>query len=54
MPTYEFKCMNCGEEFVLVMSLKEREEAKIRCPKCNGENIKVQLGSFYAKTSKKS
>lgn len=53
MPTYEFACVKCGEEFVQVMSISEYESAKPTCPKCGGE-AKQQMSSFISKTSRKS
>ncbi len=53
MPTYEFVCLKCREEFVRVMSISEYERDKPTCPKCGGE-AKQQMSSFIAKTSRKS
>lgn len=53
MPTYEFVCLKCGEEFVRVMSISEREKETPVCPKCGGE-AKQQMSAFIAKTSRKS
>ncbi len=54
MPVYEFRCEKCGETFTRVMSVKEREETKVVCPKCNEDKVKPVLSPFYAVTSKKS
>ncbi len=54
MPTYEYLCMKCGEEFIRVMSIKEYETAKLSCPKCNSDEIKQQMSHFIPKTSRKS
>jgi len=54
MPTYEFLCGKCGEEFTRVMSIHERETAKVTCPKCNSDDIKQQMSTFISKTSRKS
>jgi putative FmdB family regulatory protein len=54
MPNYEFKCQNCKKKFAVTMSLKEREEGKIKCPKCRSVKNQPIFGSFYSKTSKKS
>jgi putative FmdB family regulatory protein len=53
MPTYEFVCVKCGEEFVRVMSITEYASAKPACPKCGGD-AKQQMSEFIAKTSRKS
>jgi putative FmdB family regulatory protein len=54
MPTYEFVCVKCGEEFVSVMSIKEYEAGRISCPKCKSTEVKQQLTQFIPKTSRKS
>jgi len=55
MPSYGFHCAKCKKDFTVVLTLKEREKGKIKCPSCNSSN-KVQpiYSSFFAKTSKKS
>ena len=35
MPTYEYVCVKCGEQFVRIMSLKEYEAGQVACPKCD-------------------
>lgn len=53
MPTYEYVCLKCGEEFVRIMSISEYESTKPVCPKCGGK-AKQQMSEFIAKTSRKS
>jgi putative FmdB family regulatory protein len=54
MPTYEYRCEECGEHFELVESMSEPGAAKPQCPKCRGEQVARVPVKFYAKTSKKS
>lgn len=54
MPLYDYKCKKCGEGFSLVMSIKEKETIKVKCSKCESEDIMPVYSSFFAKTSKKS
>jgi putative FmdB family regulatory protein len=55
MPAYEYICKDCGNEFLVFLSIKEFEaNPKIKCSKCQSDNITKKLTSFYAKTSKKS
>ncbi|MFN3478960.1 MAG: FmdB family zinc ribbon protein [Thermodesulfovibrionales bacterium] len=54
MPVYEYKCDNCGETFSLVMGIKEKDKAKIECPKCGSDKVKPVYSTFFAVTSKKS
>ena len=54
MPTYEYVCGKCGEEFVRVMSISEFESGQVTCPKCQSGDVKQQMSSFIPKTSRKS
>jgi len=54
MPTYAFACKKCRKEFTLVMSLSEREKAKVQCPECKSDEVARIPQAFSAKTSKKS
>ncbi len=54
MPTYVYRCDQCGEEFSRIMSFKEYEETKVACPKCKSAEVKQQLTEFIARTSRKS
>ncbi len=54
MPTYEYRCDRCGEEFGRVMSLSEHETVKVTCPKCSSAEVTQLLTGFIAKTSRKS
>jgi putative FmdB family regulatory protein len=54
MPTYEYRCDRCGEEFGRVMSLSEHEAVKVTCPKCSSPEVTQLLTGFIAKTSRKS
>jgi len=51
MPTYEFKCENCGHQFSEFTSVKERDNVK--CPKCGSKNIKQIYGGFLHKIVEK-
>lgn len=54
MPTYEYRCKDCGHQFAEVMTISEHETHKPQCPKCKSKKIEQRLSSFFAKTSKKS
>ncbi len=54
MPTYEYRCEECGEGFFRVMSIKEYGETKVACPKCKSDQVKQQMSEFIARTSRKS
>lgn len=42
MPTYDYRCTNCGHEFEEFQSISA-EPLKV-CPKCNQETLKRVLG----------
>lgn len=43
MPTYEYKCNNCGRHFEYFQSMKD--EPMKRCPVCNQDTLKRLLGT---------
>jgi putative FmdB family regulatory protein len=55
MPTYEYKCEKCGNEFSMILSLREydKERERMRCPKCKSRKVKQALSTFIAKTTHK-
>lgn len=43
MATYNYKCTDCDNTFVIKASIQEKEEGKIKnfiCPKCHSGNTK--------------
>jgi putative FmdB family regulatory protein len=54
MPTYAFKCRKCNKRFEEILSFKEYEEWKRKCPKCGSASVEQVLETFFAKTSRKS
>jgi putative FmdB family regulatory protein len=54
MPTYEYRCQNCGETFERRERIAEHEAATPKCPKCGSDRVERAFSAFYAKTSKKS
>ena len=54
MPTYEFLCPKCQKEFRVTMTIREREDKKPTCPACGSADLEALMGSFFAKTSRKS
>ena len=54
VPRYEFLCEKSKTPFELIMTISEREKAKLTCPKCKGEKVVSQVSGFMAQTSKKS
>lgn len=55
MPTYEYRCVDCGQEFTAFLSVQEFEtRPRPRCPHCESDHVERRYGTFYAKTTKKS
>jgi len=54
MPTYEFECKKCGHQFEQTMTIKEHDEEKVHCPKCESEEVEHLIESVNVVTSKKS
>jgi putative FmdB family regulatory protein len=54
MPSYEYRCQDCGHEFIEVLRVSEHDKQKPRCPKCKSEKIEQKLSAFFAKTSRKA
>ena len=34
MPMYDYKCLDCGKESLIVVTLKEHERGEVACPTC--------------------
>ncbi len=51
MPTFDFKCNDCGHNFSEFVSIKDKE--KVRCPKCGGRVSQRFTGFSYIKTGER-
>lgn len=54
MPTYEYRCDDCGERFSRTESISQHGRKRPTCPKCESVKVTQMFSSFYAKTAKKS
>jgi putative FmdB family regulatory protein len=54
MPMYDYKCLDCGKESLVVLTLKEHEQGKTACPACGSTKMQQLYTSFIAHTTKKS
>ena len=54
MPTYSYRCQDCGATFERVETITEHRTVKPRCPKCDGEQVVQVPTPFVAMTGKKS
>ena len=54
MPTYQYRCKECGKSFERTETITEHEAAKVRCPKCNSKKVTQVPGRVHVVTSKKA
>lgn len=54
MPTYEYRCKECGHVFDLVEHVAEHTASHHVCPQCQSKQIEPVLTPAYVKTGKKS
>ena len=54
MPRYDYKCLDCGKEFLLALTLKEHESGAAACSSCGSKKVEQLVTGFSAKTSRKS
>ena len=54
VPTYQYRCSECGKSFERTETISEHEAAQIRCPKCNSKKVTQVPGRVNVVTSKKS
>jgi putative FmdB family regulatory protein len=54
MPTYAYRCEQCGETFERIETVSEHEKAKPQCPKCGSDKVARAPTPFTAITGKKS
>lgn len=54
MPSYEFRCENCGMPFRKEMPIAERSGAEIACPECGGSTVEQVFRAVQINTRKAS
>ena len=54
MPTYDYICKKCGENFHRIEKISEHGTKKIRCPSCKSTRVEQVFGTVFVKTRKKS
>lgn len=54
MPTYEYRCGKCNKEFSLILSIKDHDAKKAKCPHCGSKRLEQLISTFLTKTSRKS
>ena len=54
MPTYDYHCTKCENEFSVKTTIEKHVKEKAKCPKCGSAEVKPLFKRFFAKTSRKS
>ena len=54
MPMYEYKCLDCGKESELNLSMNEHDRGSVKCPACQSTRMEQLISAISAKTSRKS
>ncbi len=52
MPFYDLKC-KCGEEFNIMASMSDRENKRIKCPKCGNTDLEAVFTNVNIVQTKK-
>ena len=51
MPTYDYKCSECGHQFERFLSISRRLEPESEeCPECKKENVKLYITGEFRST----
>ena len=54
MPTYQYRCNDCGEKFERSETISQHEASKAKCVKCGSKKVSQVPGNVFVVTSKKS
>lgn len=54
MPTYEYRCQDCGKRFNLFMSYDEFDSAAVQCKHCSSQNVTRKIGRIRVAKSEES
>jgi putative FmdB family regulatory protein len=55
MPTYEYQCDDCHQNFSAILTITEHEHAPApACPSCGSKNVTQQISGPSVITSRKS
>ena len=47
MPMYDYQCLDCGKESLIVVTLKEHERGEVQCPSCGSKKAQTTVFSIY-------
>ena len=54
MPTYEYECKKCGNQFERSERISEHGSKRVRCPECKSTSVRQMVSGVSVQTSKKS
>jgi putative FmdB family regulatory protein len=54
VPMYDYKCLDCGKESLIPLTLKDHECGEASCPACGSKRLEQLITSFMPRTTKKS
>jgi putative FmdB family regulatory protein len=54
MPTYDFRCLNCGKRFDVFLSFSDYEKAEIKCSFCGSVKVQRKIGRIRVARSNES
>ncbi|MCX7748633.1 MAG: zinc ribbon domain-containing protein [Clostridia bacterium] len=54
MPFYDLRCNTCQEEFNIMAKMSDREQKKIKCPKCGNNDLSAIFKTVNITSSRKS
>jgi putative FmdB family regulatory protein len=54
MPSYDYRCRKCGQQFTTREKIAEHNSGAATCPECKSQEVERVMSSFYAKTPRKS
>ena len=52
MPTYEYFCPKCKKKFTVILSIRDHDAGKAKCPKCGGKKLEQRITSFQNERQK--
>jgi putative FmdB family regulatory protein len=54
MPTYEYRCRQCHENFTVRERISDHTPENMVCPRCRSRDVDRVMSAFYARTPRKS
>jgi len=53
MPSYDYRCPECKKKFSVMLTIKQHDARKAKCPKCGNKKVEQLISHFMTKTSRK-